>query len=985
MNIIKRFIFFSFRFNQADIKTKGKIIGWLFLFLIVTSCGDGSDEHSGRIIKNTSVEYSLFEAPVLKAKTPTVVELDWDEIEGAKKYEILRSTDENSSNAIPIATTEDTSFTDTNLEPKTKYYYWIKICFDEDGCENSVKTEDYGAIETPGLDSISLTDLTLTVINETEIKISWESVDGAKLYKVYRSEKNNINSANTFKVFSQTDTDSNKGDYIGTTNSTSYSDKNIKPGATYYYWYKACSLESECSNFSNSVIATTPNTSAPGLPEIPNALTLTVMNFVDIQSNWVSVDGASSYQLYRSQTNDNAGAALVATTSSLIFMDNNLATTTTYYYWLKACNSNNECSGFSNVASDTTQDFPPNTPSAPVLTVNSSTEIDASWSSVADANYYQLYRSTSALSGTSQIVSELINTAFNDTGLTSNTTYYYWLKACKTGGNCSNFSNSAVATTALEIPDAPSAPALTVMNYIDIQSSWDSVDNSSSYQLYRSQSNDNAGATLVTTTATVLFMDNNLAPTTTYYYWLKACNSNNECSGFSNVASGTTQDLPPNTPSAPVLTVNSSTEIDASWSSVADANYYQLYRSTSDLSSTSQKINESSNTVFNDTGLTGNTTYYYWLKACKTGGNCSNFSNSAVATTQDSLPNTPSAPVLTLKANTKIDVSWSIVSDSNYYQLYRSTSALSSTSQKISELINTEYNDTGLTGNTTYYYWLKACKTGGNCSPYSTSSSATTYKLIGINDTGITIGANSGTSGNNPTCTSDIPAPQDCNQGRDAKALANQLVKVGGGIAGFDFTKLAADGSELSIQNATWDDNGSEVAGTRWSCVRDNYTGFTWEVKNNDGNVPTGSDPKVSADNIHHKDNEYRWGGLTATGLGHPSSPLDYYNDWDTLVNGANQNNYGGKIGLCGYKDWRAPAIYELSTITFKGAFVETTMAIDLTYFPNTITDYYWSSTPNVSPWDNDAAWVINTQDGRDDGFQNTDDNYRLRLVRGGM
>ena len=70
-------------------------------------------------------------------------------------------------------------------------------------------------------------------------------------------------------------------------------------------------------------------------------------------------------------------------------------------------------------------------------------------------------------------------------------------------------------------------------------------------------------------------------------------------------------------------------------------------------------------------------------------------------------------------------------------------------------------------------------------------------------------------------------AVQDGNFGRDEANESGQLAKVGGGQAGFDFTKLNRFGDELAIQNAAWDPvNGSEVFGSQWSCVVDNTTGL---------------------------------------------------------------------------------------------------------------------------------------------------------------
>ena len=349
------------------------------------------------------------------------------------------------------------------------------------------------------------------------------------------------------------------------------------------------------------------------------------------------------------------------------------------------------------------------------------------------------------------------------------------------------------------------------------------------------------------------------------------------------------------------------------------------------------------------------------LTSCSGGGGSG---SSETENPTDNSLSSPNKPTLTVKSATQIDLSWNSVTDANYYQIYRNISDSISTNKKINEPTATKYSDTNLTPNTTYYYWLKACKTGGDCSEFSPTASGKTKLIQPLNDSGITWGGNY-VSGNNPTCTSNISSPQDCNQGRDAKAQANTLTKTGGGHGGFDFSKLGADGSVLSIQNGTWADNGSEENGTKWSCVKDNHTGLIWEVKTND-------------DSIHDKDNKYRWGGITAIGRDHVSKEGTYYDDWNSLVNGANQNNYGGSTGLCGFTDWRVPAIYELQTIINMNSI---NPAIDDDYFPNLGSNNYWSSLPYAN--NSFEVWLVNFYYGKVSYGGYRYNKTLVRLVRG--
>lgn len=155
------------------------------------------------------------------------------------------------------------------------------------------------------------------------------------------------------------------------------------------------------------------------------------------------------------------------------------------------------------------------------------------------------------------------------------------------------------------------------------------------------------------------------------------------------------------------------------------------------------------------------------------------------------------------------------------------------------------------------------------------------------------------------------------------------LTKIGGGMAGFDFTKLGA--------------SGTESAGTKWSCVRDNTTGLVWEIKTDNGSKDSDTTDNNHT-NIHHKDNAYHWGGKTALGKTHANKQGTYYDDWTGLVDGSN---------FCGFTDWKVPNKVQLRSIVHYG---RNNPAIDTDYFPNSNTGKFWSSLP--SALDSSRAWL---------------------------
>ena len=463
------------------------------------------------------------------------------------------------------------------------------------------------------------------------------------------------------------------------------------------------------------------------------------------------------------------------------------------------------------------------------------------------------------------------------------------------------------------------------------------------YRIYTASTRDGDYIPLDTITVSgrtssdqIMFEHTDLRPLTTYYYRISACETAEpgSCSSLSSPVSATTT---PAVPTGLTARAVSASAIELSWDSVLNAVAYRLTESGAGTIATLV-----GSTTYTHTGLQPGVTNSYTISACtlESGSNCSEESISVGATTAPGAPGRIAASV----AGRSINLTWQDVATAVSYEIWRGTQAdgsdrilITGGAGQPAHPTASAYRDTGLLTTTAYYYWLRACDSR-LCSDYSTVVSAR-YVNIRLNDTGIVIAGN--VTGNSPDCTSDIAAPQDCDQGRDAAVSLN---KVGAGAVGFDFTKLAADGTALANQTVAWSDSGSEAANSQWACVRDNNTGLVWEVKT-DNSTP----------DIHDKDTTYRWGGATA--LGHDSDASgkgDYHSDWDSLVTNSNSGN-----GLCGATNWRVPTIAELATIVHRGRSAPT---IDTDLFANNPSSFIWSASPRASQ--NTHAWGVNFGQG---------------------
>ena len=428
--------------------------------------------------------------------------------------------------------------------------------------------------------------------------LTWDAVDGATSYKVYRATSQN----GTYSL-------------LGSVTTTTYVNTGAKDGVTYYYKVTAVNDSGE-SAYSNIVSgqnkAVTPKPSAP-VVKIGNSATSGKPMLT-----WNAVSGATSYKVYRA-TSQNGTYSLLGSVTTTTYVNTGAKNGVTYYYKVTAVNDSGE-SAYSNIVSGQNKAVTPK-PSAPVVKIGhsaSSGKPMLTWNAVSGATSYKVYRATSQ-NGTYSLLGTVTTTSYINTGAKDGVTYYYKVKAVNSAGE-SAFSN-IVSGQSKSVTPKPSAPVVKIGHSATSGKpmlTWNAVDGAASYKVYRATAKNGAYSVINTTNA-LTYTNTGAALGTTYYYKVEALNASGKSMGFSDVVEGKV---------APVLAVGYSSvsgKPQLTWKAVPGATEYQVYRSTQQNSGYS-KINTTTATSYVNTGAKANTTYYYKIVAVK-GTAVSDFSN----------------------------------------------------------------------------------------------------------------------------------------------------------------------------------------------------------------------------------------------------------------------------------------------------------------------------------------------------------------------
>ena len=189
-----------------------------------------------------------------------------------------------------------------------------------------------------------------------------------------------------------------------------------------------------------------------------------------------------------------------------------------------------------------------------------------------------------------------------------------------------DYTLRADITNTISAPDGINATDGSSASYVRV--SWNSVNNASSYIVYRSNGSEGVYSQIASTSSSI-YDDSSAVATITYSYKIKACtglSGTGNCSDYSSFDTGYRAIVAPNTPTASDGTYTDKVRI--SWSSVSGANSYIIYRCTSTNSSSCSQISTDSSSPYDDTGVTAGIIYYYRLTACSgSSGNCSSYSS----------------------------------------------------------------------------------------------------------------------------------------------------------------------------------------------------------------------------------------------------------------------------------------------------------------------------------------------------------------------
>lgn len=461
---------------------------------------------------------------------------------------------------------------------------------------------------------------------------------------------------------------------------------------------------------------------------------------------WRPAPGVTSYEVWRNTSATTSGATKIADdVTGNTYTDTTAAEAVSYWYALKGQNTGGT-SGFSALLGPVVG---PKVLAAPTGVLASrdafvsTSKITVTWSAVAGATKYDVWRHTSEVFGSAtKVGSNVTGTSWDDTSVGNDTLYVYWLVAKDDSSHESLPSLAAGGFTGPFIPTYPSGLTATddEVGFIDL--AW-SFSVASYFNVYRSTAADFSDEILIAQVSSGLsYRDEGIESGVTYYYRLRAANAY-VLTAFSASAEGySPSGAGGSVPDAPTTCVATDDQVGAiliTCDPVATAETYSVWRATS-LGGTKTEIASGLGTPsFTDNTVTPETSYWYWMKAHNAAG-ASAFSNAEEGFALNPIPAAPTGVSATNGLVGKTTVTWSASTYAATYSVWRQLGAGAAV-ELVNGLTALTYDDTtGLSG-VDYTYTVRATNPQGTSGP---SAGDVGFRYLNICAAGTITGGNEG-------------------------------------------------------------------------------------------------------------------------------------------------------------------------------------------------------------------------------------------------
>ena len=625
------------------------------------------------------------------------VTVTWAEAENAESYHVYRSVYENAEDTgwtVIGKNVTETSYQDTDVQSGETYYYNVKGV-NKDGLQSN----GWGAaasVTVPYPDP-SLVEVVNASADLDGITVTWKTAANAETFSVYRRTADAA-------------WDRIAKDLTGTT----YTDKDVLPGTTYWYTVKGVNADGTEGSYDDNGV------SATALYPIPADVELTAATATldGITVTWKTAANAASYNVLR-KTAGAEWAVHAKNVMTTAYTDEDVQPGTTYWYAVQGVNADDRTSkSYDDNGVSATALYP--IPADVELTAATATPdgITVTWKTAANAASYNVLRKTAGAEWT-VLANNVTAAAYTDKDVLPGTMYWYTVKGVNSDGTEGGYNDNGVSATALYPIPADVKMSNAVVSGNTIVVTWEKASGAATYNVYRKGPGDTSWQAVSYKQSATSYTDKNVTAGGTYKYTVRgvAADGKTVSKGFDGTGKSAT--MPKTITPAKVEMSGSSVDgsvIVVKWRAAAGAATYNVYRKGPGNTSWQAVSYKQSATSYTDRNVKPDSTYSYTVRGVAADGKTLSKDYDSKGVTQKTPATvTPSVVVLqSAKADAAgITVTWQAAANAATYNVYRKGPGDTSWKAIAYKVSGTSYKDTSTARNTEYTYTVRGVAADG--------------------------------------------------------------------------------------------------------------------------------------------------------------------------------------------------------------------------------------------------------------------------------
>lgn len=523
-----------------------------------------------------------------------------------------------------------------------------------------------------------VTSLSASTNRCADVLLTWDDVANAGGFRVYR---------NSVRI----------GNDLGA-HTTSYTDVNAVAGTSYNYTVQA--FQGICVGQQSSVVTGM----RQAAPAQVTGVTATTNRCSDVIVGWNDIAGETGYRVLRNglQVGDDFAS------NSTSFTDVSAVPGTSYSYIVVAFNST--CTSANSAAATGLRIVTPIQVSGVMASSNRCSDVQVTWNDVSSETGYRVLRDGVQIGG--DLAAGI--TIMLDPSAIVGTTYSYTVVAFN--GSCSGAASAPANGVRAAVPNQVTGVSASTTRCSDVQVTWSFLSGVTGYRVYRNASQ--VGSDIAP--GVTLFTDVSAVQGVNYTYSVAGVSST--CLGAQSSAVEGIRAVAPQQVTGLNATTNRCSDIVVSWSDVASATGFRLFRNGAQIGGDLPAHTVS----FVDAGPDQGTSYSYSVQAFT--GDCIGVLSASSTGMTISPPAQVNGVIATTDRCSDVMISWSDLTGESGYRVYRNGAIIS-----VDVPANTTYYlDTfapqGLTYNYTVAAFVGAC--AGQQSASSPGMKAITPPLV---------------------------------------------------------------------------------------------------------------------------------------------------------------------------------------------------------------------------------------------------------------